>query len=550
MRNEESATGTAAAPSLPRSDRGGAAFVALALLALAAVAIWIANLGGTFLSDDFAHLAVIHGAHERSALGAWVVARFFEPLGNGTFAYRPLAFATYALDWTFYGTDAVGWRLTSVLLFAANALAAGLLVHRWLAAHAPQPRFAAAFGGLLLAAYPFAGEISYWLVGRFDLLACLFSLLFLLSLPLHRPSTTREHALRLAFLACALWSKESVLPLPAIATLIVFSAAATGIHAGAAMSKAARTTVRELAPSWLLLGAYLVWRYALFGSFLKVYRESTPPRALEDVWIRLSGLRDIVLANAGAHAHALTLAAAALIAVIVVANLRGPRDAGDRRRALVPPLVAGVALYIVAPALSFPVSSASGEGARHFYMAWLYVSLLGAMLVGWSRGARPLGVALLALLLVAQANSLRQWHSAGSVMADVVAGVGRVATTVPEDRYALLLLPDHIGVALFARTAQASIVGPPMQSRDYLPRMAPMLGIDFGHWSTLIADGEVARLKSAAAFDPVNFVGLFCWNPARRSFVPLTDGSLAREPARWEAAARANFAPAGCVEPF
>lgn len=532
-------------------DRAGAATVAaLALAAATALALHVAYLPGGFLSDDLAHAYLISGEDARGRLGAWVLARFVEPLGNQSFAYRPLAFASYALDWSLWRTYAPGWRATSVALYAAAAMAAYAVVRRWLAGHVPHPRVAALTGACLLLAYPFAGEVSYWLVGRFDLLAALFALLFLAALPLDRPSTATEHALRVLFLACALASRESAVPLPAVATMLVFSVAWVAAPPAARMAHALRATVRETAPAWLLLAVYLALRYVLFGTILKVYQGSTPPRSPAEWWWRSSGLADIVAANVGAHALAWTVAVAALAAALVAANVRVPAGGGARVRALGLPLAAAAVLYAAAPALSFPVSSTGGEGGRHFFPAWVFVSLAAALLVARRRVAWPLGVALVAFLLAAHGRSLAQWHRAGATMDDVAAAVAPFAATVGDRQYALLLLPDHVGAALFARTAQGAIVAPPLQPRDFLPHVAVMLSSDFAHWSNLVVNGGVARLKSAPAFDPADFLGVWCWNAQRRSFVPLTGGELVRDPERWRAAAQANFAAAGCLAPF
>src|SRR5262249_37394552 len=66
--------------------------VALAGLVFA-VTLWLIarGAGGAFLSDDFSHLAAIFNADDRGRLSAWTLARFYEPLGSGNFAYRPIA---------------------------------------------------------------------------------------------------------------------------------------------------------------------------------------------------------------------------------------------------------------------------------------------------------------------------------------------------------------------------------------------------------------------------------------------------------------------------
>jgi hypothetical protein len=303
-------------------------------------------------------------------------------------------------------------------------------------------------------------------------------------------------------------------------------------------------------PTWLALAGYLLWRIHLFGSALKVYPASTPPGNLAEWFERTSGIATIARENVGGHYFAWTIAATLLVMAIVVACVRARRDIPAQTIALMMALFAGLMLYVVAPGLSFPVSSPSGEGGRHFYLGWVYASLLLGALGAWQRAAPLFGVALVALMLAGQAQSLAQWHAAGKRMQDVLAGVGQFAPTIAEDQYALLLLPDHLGIALFARTAQGAIVGPPVQPRDYLPRVGVMLGTDFTVWSHFITNGKIAELKGVPAFDPARFAGLFCWNAAQAAFVPLTDGRAALDPQLWEAAAKRNFADAGCIAPF
>jgi len=213
-------------------------------------------------------------------------------------------------------------------------------------------------------------------------------------------------------------------------------------------------------------------------------------------------------------------------------------------------LMTSATLYLVSPALSLPLSSPDGEGARHIYLAWAYASLLLGLAAAWRASQWKFGLVFALLMLAGQAQSVGQWQAAGRQMQSVIAGVDDLAAKVRDDQYALLLLPDHIGVALFARTAQDAIVIPPTQQRNYLNRMAGMLGTDFALWSRFIADGKIAELKGQAAFDPANFVGLYCWNPGQSGFVRLTPGSVAHDPVLWQALAERDFAQAGCLSPF
>ncbi|HQR10052.1 MAG TPA: hypothetical protein PLW68_01890 [Casimicrobiaceae bacterium] len=526
-------------------------WAAFALVAMLGLALQLRGIAGGFLADDFSHLDFIYRVDGPSKMWSWTLARFYEPLGNGAFGYRPLAFLSYTLDWLAHGGDATGWRCTSLALFLLNAVAAGCLVANWLRDRTPNAKLAGAAAGCTMFAYPFAGEISFWLAGRFDLLACLFTLLFLLALPLDKPSTPRQHALRLIFLLGAFMSKESAIPLPFMGALLVLCCNAARAGKGARpIGHGIRAVMREMWPAMALFAAYLLWRTWLFGTPLKVYPSVATTHDIAELWQRMGGLATIASRNVGAWHVPWAVLAALLLLAALVACIRARRDIPRDCVALMLALSACIALYLVAPALSFPVSSPDGEGARHFYLAWAYASLLLGVLVAWRRWHWMIGAGFAALMLAGQAHSLAQWQAAGRQMNDVIAGVERVAETLRDDQYALLLLPDHMGVALFARAAQDAIVMPPSQRRDYLPRMAVMISADFPAWSRYITQGQVAELKGVPKFDPANFVGLFCWNPSRASFVPLTDGSTAGDPGQWEAAARRNFDGAGCLEPF
>ena len=101
--------------------------------------------------------------------GSWFASTFSSPLPTGNFAYRPVVFTSYAIDYLVFGTNAWGWHLTNVLVHSLNAGLAGFLVFR--AAHffeGSRPHIAAAFAIAFAAWIPFAGEFTLWPVGRFD----------------------------------------------------------------------------------------------------------------------------------------------------------------------------------------------------------------------------------------------------------------------------------------------------------------------------------------------------------------------------------------------
>jgi hypothetical protein len=159
-------------------------------------------------------------------------------------------------------------------------------------------------------------------------------------------------------------------------------------------------------------------------------------------------------------------------------------------------------------------------------------------------------LALVLTLFVGQTQSLSQWRSAGMQMKRVVAAIGGFAGGIQDQQYALLLLPDHLRFALFARNAQGAIVMRPIQRADYLSRMAIVLSQDIEQWPQHLADGTITAFKGGRAFDAENFLGLYCWNPSLGKIVPLTPGGVWRNAGAWRAEAIRSFAPAGCLPPF
>ena len=535
----------------PSSYTRALPWLAFAAIAVIGMAMQFRGITGAFLGDDFSHLDLMSRVDGQPSLWSWTLARFHEPLGNGTFAYRPLTFASFALDWIAYRDSAAGWRITSLVIYSANAILAGAIVMRWLRGQSPHALLGGVAAGCALFAYPFVGEVSYWLAGRFDLLACLFTLLFLLALPLDRRSSPALHLLRMAFLICALLSKESAIPLPLTATLLVFASAVAGRERdGSNFLRGVKSAAAEMWPAWMVLGAYLLWRTWLFGSPMKVYPSQSLASGLFEYWQRFTGIADIARGNIGAYFGAWAIVALLLFLAFLFTCIRSRRNIPKASIALMLALLACMTLYLLAPAISFPVSSPDGEGGRNFYIAWAYASLLLGVAMAWPPPPWKIGAALVALMLAGQWQSLAQWQFAGRQMNEVIAGVDKIAASIRDDQYALLLLPDHIGVAMFARTAQDSIVIPPTQHQNYLPRMAVMVSEDFATWSRYISEGKVAEIKGISRFDPANFVGLYCWNPAKSAFVPLTAGNVAVDSSLWLATAEKNFPQSGCISPF
>ena len=280
-----------AAIGLPAHHRGWHIAGILAALAVATtIVLHVRGFAGAFLSDDFGYLHVIAHADREQLLAKWVFTRFVEPLGAGNFAYRPIAAVTWAIDWRVFGTWAAGWRMHSLALHLANAALVYCIASRWIFGRM-RLHGAAMLPAVLFAVFPFAGETTFWPAARADVLAALFSLLFLATLdggP--RVAGVYRQAIRVTLVCAALLSKESALPLAGVALLVdlALRASREGPPFRSQFAAYLRFATLDLAPSWLAFAAYVAWRSVLFGTPLKVYPQSTLPANPGDYLERLA----------------------------------------------------------------------------------------------------------------------------------------------------------------------------------------------------------------------------------------------------------------------
>jgi hypothetical protein len=565
------AAGRRAPPVAPvRLTPAGA--LALAAIALCA-ALHLRAFGGAFLGDDMAHLNVIATMDRQHALGQWLLARFVEPLGNGNFAWRPLAFLSYAAEWRVFGTWVPGWRAVELLLHLCNTALVYVVVSRWtlgrIALHA-----APALPAAIFAAFPFAGEVTYWPAGRADALAAAFSLLFLATLERGAaPAGPSRQVARVAAIAGALLAKESALPLLAVAVPIdwVLRAPLAGaIHDAHGRRRALRARMQrvflDLAPAAVAFIAYLAWRQHLFGTPLRVYPGVTLPASASEYLERLTSYRGVLERHPGLDpGWTWPLGLALVLCLLAAAALRAPgaRSTGAASEATIDargspahapmhaPARAGACTlaalaYVLAPALSSASDSAVGDGARNFYVAWIYVALAAGLAAGLTPAARVAGLALVAWLLVAQEGSLRQWQDAAYRMQALLQAVPALAQRVHPAGYALLFVADHQGVALFARNAEAAMVSWPQQASDHLAQVAGMTDWDVAGWREHFADGTVARLKGRP-FDPARFAGVFCWSAGDARFERVAESVPGEDFDAWARALRERAAALPCM---
>ena len=165
-------------------------------------------------ADDLGLLVDLSQRAQQGNLLADVFLHVRGPLWPGSTMWRPLPYASFALDAELWGPKAGLWRVTNLLLHAACATVAGLICRDM-----TREVRAGAFAFAVFLLIPWSPEVVIWLVGRFDGWATLGVLLALWAV-LKSNGFDRWWAASLIAGACAYASKESALILPAWVVVI------------------------------------------------------------------------------------------------------------------------------------------------------------------------------------------------------------------------------------------------------------------------------------------------------------------------------------------
>jgi hypothetical protein len=513
-------------------------FIAVA----ACAAIHLRAIGGDFLSDDFAHASWVADAQSKGELLNWLVSRLYLPLGSGNFAYRPVVFASYALDWVVYGTNAAGWHLTNLVIHLANGALIFVLAQRLTTrAGISDARFTVVSVAALFLAIPFAGESTFWPVGRFDLLACMFSLGFLhLLLGAHPRLSLRRTIGTLVCLLLALLSKESAMPMLAVGFALVLALNLADQYSknqtiGVTLTATIKDSLSFYWPVIALALAYFAWRNFLFGSPWKVFPDSHFPASVGEFIERVAVLKQVFIYPYEQHAVLWW----GLIATGIAFWLVGLRSAAKRASFLAIILVITLfgcfLVYLLAPATSFPVASDNGEGIRNLYFPWAMFSLATGFAIAYHRLRVTFLCALLVIAFWGQWRLVTLWQDGAAEMLRVTKAVPALASEIDDARYALLLLPDYLTVVPFVRNAQGAVVMPPRQPVSYLTKMAAMSPLQFAEWESHFSDNTIGQVRGpGVVFDRASFHGVYCWLPLSGRFQLLAAKPHINDAKTWE----------------
>lgn len=216
-----------------------------AVVAASAIVVYLGALRNGFAMDDVSIIATNTAVHRWAEL--WqAFGQPYWPPALGAALYRPLAIASYALDWQI---GHVWWMHAVNLLWHAGAsVAVAAVLRRWTGSDR-----AALLGGVLFAVHPVHVEAVANIVGRAELMTTLFTLL-----AVYAALGPDRLGWSMAALALGLLSKETAATAPA---LIVW-----GWIVGIARPPARRRWAYAVAWAALAVG-YLAVRWAILHSY-------------------------------------------------------------------------------------------------------------------------------------------------------------------------------------------------------------------------------------------------------------------------------------------
>jgi tetratricopeptide (TPR) repeat protein len=209
------------APAVTRQGvRAFSAYAIPLVLALATFAVFAPALWNQFVEWDDQMILTRNEAYR--GLGPKQLKYFFTTVLMGH--YVPLTWLTFGLDYVLWGMNPMGYHLTSLIIYAANAVVLYFVALRLLGratALADVPRRVGAVAAtLFFTLHPLRAESVAWATERRDVLSGLFFLLTILAyLKMCDATGGRRRWLLVGsagYFALALVSKGSVMVLPAV----------------------------------------------------------------------------------------------------------------------------------------------------------------------------------------------------------------------------------------------------------------------------------------------------------------------------------------------
>lgn len=479
-------------------------------------------------SDD---IALVRLLAERAADGGLLAdmwARWSGPLSAGGMMWRPIPYASYAIDAWLHADNVPYWRMTNVLLHVSTALAVGLFMWRL-----GRSWFAGAVAFALFLLQPWAPEVSLWIVGRYDAFAT-FAIALSLTFAVMARGADRYVLLSLLAAIFAYASKESAAVLLGLVLLALV--ADDALARGRVVLRSSPRTLMVVGAHLLLLLAYVFLRRSIFDTAsVNVYRSEQ----IASIAALASSTARYAMMPASFSSLAPVAATATLVGLIVAAGVA----AQDGRTRVVSLLGFAMAMLVmVALAIVFPHPDGGRDGWRMYHLISVGIAIVAAAALLGVKKRTAIAVVCVGMISLAvwQRAAVEEWRHASNTMMRLQSEIKRVGESAKEADYALLAVPDALGRVPFARNAQGGLLLAHSGDRERISQMIIATDDTLREWKTLSDEGVVKRLtKRASAPDaPTVF---YCFDGTRLINLGFWRSTTQADwDSRWQGALHAN----------
>lgn len=232
---------------MPERSRSRAVFAAFLLLVLI---VYGRTLFGDFVFDDrgiVEHAAVLGNARNLDAV--FLMPYWTEEAG----LYRPITLISYALNLIFFGSSPFWFHLVNLFLYAASGFFLFALIKKLSGSE-----LLALLAAALFLVLPIHTEVAANIVGRAEIFALLFSLLFILELLRDSPRA----ALAALYVFLALGSKEIAIAVLPLAFLAVYLKEGAPLFTVEKLTRYRRSLIAGLVGA----AAYFLLRFSVLGA--------------------------------------------------------------------------------------------------------------------------------------------------------------------------------------------------------------------------------------------------------------------------------------------
>lgn len=232
-------------------------------LFIVGLVLYFTSFKGPFLWDDYQLVVENQYIKDWHFIGNILTQDLFKGSGEGSNWYRPLVGVSYAIDYSVWGLNSVGYHLINLLLHISSSIFLYLLTLRLV-----RLKTFAFLASLIFLIHPVPTEAVSYISGRTDLLMVFFILLsILLLMKSLEISSNKSRKLCLIFsyssYVFALLSKETAVIFPVLLFLYLYAYS----REKQTYKYSLTTTLQKLWPYLALSALYIVSRLTVFNFY-------------------------------------------------------------------------------------------------------------------------------------------------------------------------------------------------------------------------------------------------------------------------------------------